>query len=120
MVIKKQDLSIIGITIDNFYELLNEYSSLVGTKQNIKQEITKLKKIHKNISKYVLSMSQDDKLDYTLAIHDLEQLDKNHEEEPESITPTISKVYGYIDKKTINVIDYTQHYIQLRDGKFSV
>jgi hypothetical protein len=116
-IVKTGDLSIVGITEENYFFLIDELSELLGTKKNVKLEIIKLKRLHSKICDYALNLDGNSELDYLIELRDNE---KKEVVEDFDIMPYITKAYGYINKKNISVYDYTQLYISLRDGKIHI
>jgi hypothetical protein len=109
----------LGINVQNYFLLLDDYARLVGNDSDIKNRCFELRNHLDLMAQYGLDFTNDYKLDYELSEKKLFP-EKLEEQENEDITAYVIKVYGYINKKQISVKDYTKLYLALRDGKINI
>lgn len=100
---------IIGCDVDTYYSLVDQNNEILGNTQRISEHIEKLKSIWKRMQNYAETGSQDYKLNYKLALRDLEDLNKkSNNQSKKTIYSELYKHYGFIDKKKISVKEYSE------------
>ena len=106
----------INVSDEVFFDLYDKYLQKVGNDKDIKRKITRLKSAFKNLLKYTLKPTLQNKMYYQFGMSDLDNMREESKRESVDIYPYIIEKFGYIDKKTISVNDYCELYKKLLEN----
>ena len=106
----------IHVSDEVFFDLYDKYLQKVGNDKDIKRKITRLKSAFKNLLKYTLKPTLQNKMYYQFGMSDLDSMREESKRESVDIYPYIIEKFGYIDKKTISVNDYCELYKKLLEN----
>ena len=106
----------IHVSDEVFFDLYDKYLQKVGNDKDIKRKITRLKSAFKNLLKYTLKPTLQNKMYYQFGMSDLDNMREESKRESVDIYPYIIEKFGYIDKKTISVNDYCELYKKLLEN----
>ena len=106
----------IHVSDEVFFDLYDQYLQKVGNDKDIKRKITRLKSAFKNLLKYTLKPTLQNKMYYQFGMSDLDNMREESKRESVDIYPYIIEKFGYIDKKTISVNDYCELYKKLLEN----